>query len=515
MPVGTSTGEFYADDFEYATSTYESKPTDGLKRVYIDTTMPTQAPTEVTGALESTGGAEVPGKGDETNSEVIRPIPYGLNPPEREAQPVVERLPAKVLFKTKTGIEITDHDIDTGYEIMMNAGPGTIAGIRARGMDRNALGGAQTLEASGKHSVEIHTETGFSRGADGKWRHEIDDSTAKVNDKWLETAKARFYTDSKKPHPVHTSTLGEVLDHPELYKAYPELKNVTVKRDPNMEDLGRFDTEKNILWLGREAYKDKGIIMHEVQHVIQGIEGFAQGGSAATIADDIYRLKFQDPIDQLLPHYVHLKKEAVRVTEEGGSLSYKEARLLEHLNKVFDKYEQYVKSANKEAEQYYLKLAGEVEARNVDTRLDLSKQARLEIPPIFTEDLPRNQQIVRDKPSWTTAYGALDTETGKYLKPAQKSVTQMRKGANDNFPEGHPDRPYNVREPNMIGSKAQDDAIDANWKQFGLENTARTAIHAHELRMAMERKGELTQVDKARINKMKKDFRDQFGVPYE
>jgi hypothetical protein len=43
----------------------------------------------------------------------------------------------------------------------------------------------------------------------------------------------------------------------------------------------------------------------------------------------------------------------------------------------------------------YRRLAGEVEARNVQKRMDMDAATRRATPPWSTEDVPRDQQIVR------------------------------------------------------------------------------------------------------------------------
>jgi len=60
----------------------------------------------------------------ELETTIQYPTPDYLNPPERgpgfEGPP---RPPAKVLFKTSTGVEITDHDIDNAIGIVTSTGP--------------------------------------------------------------------------------------------------------------------------------------------------------------------------------------------------------------------------------------------------------------------------------------------------------------------------------------------------------------------------------------------------------
>lgn len=78
--------------------------------------------------------------------------------------------------------------------------------------------------------------------------------------------------------------LGEVLDFPELYEAYPELKKVPVRwMDDNFRYRGMFSSEgrfKKPFIAARRNRTDGGklsTLLHEVQHWIQQHEGFAFG----------------------------------------------------------------------------------------------------------------------------------------------------------------------------------------------------------------------------------------------
>lgn len=79
--------------------------------------------------------------------------------------------------------------------------------------------------------------------------------------------------------------LGELLDYPELYEAYPDLKSLPVY----FEDLGMFTKGKLELTMMGD-YPDsisvnemldgeslRSTLLHEVQHAIQSVERFAQG----------------------------------------------------------------------------------------------------------------------------------------------------------------------------------------------------------------------------------------------
>lgn len=161
-------------------------------------------------------------------------------------------------------------------------------GIEALTANLDALRQAQNMELNEASPEEIWRETGWKHGKDGKWRFEISDDEAIVD----------F---SNTPTDVMV-TLGDVLSHEKLYKAYPYLKNLPVLVDSSLKGSpsgaqfisGTYDEKYG--WLGRKIQvnpdvlnrKDislKEIMMHEVQHAIQRKEGFATGGSPSFFAD--------------------------------------------------------------------------------------------------------------------------------------------------------------------------------------------------------------------------------------
>ena len=131
---------------------------------------------------------------------------------------------------------------------------------------------AKDLETNGASPIEIWNKTGWWHDTiDGQWRYEINDS------------KAVFKADLWANPPDQQTTVGEILDHPELYKAYPELKNVVVFKRPAFLDF--FQSMRG--WLSKDGTitvtpyaKDPfSTLLHEIQHWIQRKEGFGPGGS--------------------------------------------------------------------------------------------------------------------------------------------------------------------------------------------------------------------------------------------
>jgi hypothetical protein len=82
--------------------------------------------------------------------------------------------------------------------------------------------------------------------------------------------------------PPTTMKLGELLDHPKLYAAYPEMRDMTVRFDPQMKanEHGFYDRGSKTITLN-PAFDNQAqlnTILHEGQHHIQNVEGW-QGGS--------------------------------------------------------------------------------------------------------------------------------------------------------------------------------------------------------------------------------------------
>lgn len=374
-------------------------------------------------------------KGVKLNLPDVHPEPYGLNPPEQGPGFADPNKPeAKVLFKTPSGVEITDQDIDKAINVTMGVGAGTIGGVRGGKAKLADLGHAQVLEASGTHPDVIHAQTGFWRGAEGRWRHEIDDSTSSFDRNWHDkqpAPKKKYGLWEQEPFNPNegmvTSKLSEVLDHPELYKNYPSLKDITVIKDPGYSstgaqwEVGSGPTKHHLgqIRMGSEAASSHGILMHEVQHAIQDFEGFSKGGSPGKAGTN-YQLKLREDMLPVAKRLQSLYDKHQSVYPTG--LNAAEKAEMEHLSFLANKYNEYAKAGDKQALEYYFRLAGEVEARNVDARLLLTESERRQMHPKWTEDVRSELQIPTEEAVSTTAYGVRDPKTGKSIKPPRSEA---------------------------------------------------------------------------------------------
>ena len=87
----------------------------------------------------------------------------------------------------------------------------SFAGEKAITANVGKLDQAKAMLEKGADEVEIWQKTGWFKDKDGAWKFEIGDNKARLNPDFQSGGK-----------------LGELLDHEELFKAYPELKDVMV-----------------------------------------------------------------------------------------------------------------------------------------------------------------------------------------------------------------------------------------------------------------------------------------------
>ncbi len=184
------------------------------------------------------------------------------------------------------------------------------AGENATNANKESLSTAKEMEKGGADAETIRQKTGWFRGADGKWRWEIDDSGTETDTKWnfLRNPDAKRYNELfEKTYLYDTATaedlnelqildknlkgvrksplyLDEIVKHDKLFEAYPALRDVKVRFETNTGNKeGSYHPEENefVLRTGLklEPEKLKNTLIHEIQHAIQEQEGFARGAN--------------------------------------------------------------------------------------------------------------------------------------------------------------------------------------------------------------------------------------------
>ncbi len=147
--------------------------------------------------------------------------------------------------------------------------------------------------------------TGLFQLPDNQYRFEIDDRPAKIKLDIKDDADALYTTITSdafervlpRTDMGITKQLDEFLDHDELFKAYPQLRKypVKIKFDVNDTARGSFNPATNQITInladmrpflegtsvtGKSLKKEiKSTLMHEIQHAVQEIEGFARGSN--------------------------------------------------------------------------------------------------------------------------------------------------------------------------------------------------------------------------------------------
>jgi site-specific DNA-cytosine methylase len=240
---------------------------------------------------------------------------------------------------------------------------------------------AKDMEKNKKKAKAIKVATGWERGADGKWRYEMPDVVLRDPKEWVNKKTLTLSDIVEKPNDLFK-------EYPELFDAYPKLKDVKIQKGRAKMGGSYYDNTITLnLGYIREAIKSgwdiyykiatrllKRTLVHEVQHYIQHEEGFAKGGSEQFVRDAI-----KDEFEKVTKQIRGLRAEGKE----------DEANALVERNKAL--YNAYVNE--KDSYKNYKSLSGEVEARNVSARLNMTPEERRKTLAESTEDVARKDQI--------------------------------------------------------------------------------------------------------------------------
>jgi HD-GYP domain-containing protein (c-di-GMP phosphodiesterase class II) len=264
-------------------------------------------------------------------------------------------------LRQKTEAAETKTQLPAANEAMFS-----FAGEKARTANTFNLSSAQERLDAGERAETVRQETGWHKGADGKMRFEISDKDAEL---------IGYRPLNKQVH------LAEVLDHGKLFAAYPDMKLMPVIFKQDMKGArGRLLSNTDglpVIAIDSDLAYDEtiSVLMHEVQHAIQAYEGFQAGGSEAGIRSSDFSESHKKEIAEL-------GDKAQQALIDGDSTR---AHTLDTLRA--QKYT----IAQHEA---YKRLAGEVEARNTQSRLKMSDYDRKSISPESTQDVKTKDIIV-------------------------------------------------------------------------------------------------------------------------
>ena len=301
----------------------------------------------------------------------------------------------------------------------------SVGGVNAKTADVGRLADAERMEKAGTDSETVRRETGWYRGYDGKWRFEIDDS------------KMRFINHREESR--RTWKLDELIRHDALFAAYPELRNYTVLNFAFEDGInGVFSPGLNRIMLNPNLDRagKRAALIHEIQHAIQVIEGFAAGSSTdywqdAFVTDEEKRTErhllelsrknrlLEEDMYRLLEDTPDARRDALRATlvKRHGEKAVRE------FTDTYNHLLNLQKQREMRAEQAYRNTAGEIEAANVASRLSLSAKQRAETRP----DIDRTNVRFSQSAGWHHA--EYDPETAgikEQLEHSAETLNAMR-----------------------------------------------------------------------------------------
>lgn len=295
---------------------------------------------------------------------------------------------------------------------------------------------AREMEKSGKDAKSIKIATGWERGADNKWRYEtkdieyVPDGSArklslfdnkewkkeldKLSNKMLDgevlsdEENKRFDELSTKYDEVIEQLnnteklyLDDYVKDDELFKAYPKLKQTKIVFvDKNNGEAGSYSHKDNTITVNLNSRIEvNSILAHEIQHAIQHMERFSTGGNYKSVLlffEENPEVEIKFVVDET---YKEAKNRGIDITKEELHKMFTEsddvAQGIE--NKIIDRNNiteaELGEVYNSGVDAGYRSISGEVEARNVQSRLNMTPEERRKALASETEDVAREDQI--------------------------------------------------------------------------------------------------------------------------
>jgi hypothetical protein len=327
--------------------------------------------------------------------------------------------------------------------LMPEAGTASIFGSAERAPARRNA--ALELKRQGASDDEVFEKTGIFPGDDNKLRFEIDDSKARFTGQVTKNQYGTIELESVPGNFDETVKLGDILDHEELYRFYPEARDIPVKDTPlfSFDTLGSFDPETGLMRVkkttGEKQDIDKALnqaestLLHELQHYVQFKHDMNVGGNKGQFLPEgfkelrtyvrnelkDYKKALQDAGENPWK-YRNLGKDLEFIDE----VNYREAT--EGLDPEIDRFTIRDRNAAKErvevavdvlgenlfndfvdmqkadnmlddidtrAFNNYKRLSGEVEARIVQDRRDMTAEQRAAQRPPTSEEFLEQEKI--------------------------------------------------------------------------------------------------------------------------
>ena len=358
---------------------------------------------------------------------------------------------------------------------------GIFGGRLAKTADHAALGRAEEMAGQGVPREQIWKDTGWFQGKDGKWRFEIDDSKSRWNPEIANAGlDAGAAIEGFRGGFGRSPKMDDLFDHKALYDAYPGSEKIGVEAIKDLSARGSYDNagmvQLNTLLTDDNAVKSTNL--HELQHAVQQREDFSRGYNPIEAAKDIAQARFREQeLRDKTQRWQNAHTDEARVYEtrarngdpEAAEIVKSSQRWIDQLGAKSDdnpygitpteaiaaeigerdailqralkEYNDVFKTARLSPDELYRMHAGEVEARAVQARRDLTPDQRRERFPWLDYDVPESQQIVRfgDRgPQMSTSEGPpvapKSLDNLGYFSPTIEAALRLRQ------PKGTPEQ---------------------------------------------------------------------------
>lgn len=240
---------------------------------------------------------------------------------------------------------------------------GTIVGAEAKYSSKEILKAFQRL-GKGEDPKQVFAETGIYKGpVDNAARTHVSDKEAKLK---IDNLEPNQFDKELKGVPLSSSmTLPDLLDHPELYKLVPELKDIKLKPNLGLNSLGAYNPDtKTIHFSATKADREAeslSTLLHETQHAVQDIFGFTKGGNTGQFIADPELFKQAKFGAYTLQAQKQSEKEALKASgKDTGNID-------DFLKNIQDTITNFQK-VESDALDSYLRLGGEAESRAVQAQ---------------------------------------------------------------------------------------------------------------------------------------------------
>ena len=337
------------------------------------------------------------------------------------AQALAQLAPSEIANVESPISDTTDQAAAAGELRFSLAGEKALANLNQRAQN-NLLVARQMLSQAGldeqarltadnRDTLEkIRSATGWTKGLDGQWRFEIDDSGLRLLSGWRAA-----------------NTIGEAVQHEALFAAYPDLRQVrfdVINAELPDDARGFYSHAQNRIVVRGDlfAHDAREVLLHELQHAIQEREGFARGTSPERAA-----LELQQEAAQLRARARALQNSAF---QQHGTLDETARQQVLDWERQARAIEERANTAAWSGLRAYQQSAGEIEARDTAARGQYKSAQRNLLD--FTEAARRLQYIETTAAAWWDAHPQATMtdfeQTADYARIQEQQAWLFKKG---------------------------------------------------------------------------------------